>query len=137
MRAAPNLSKMSLDAREQKVNKRADFTTEADVLAFLVVLVLAVGGLLFWRAAPARPVRAAEACAPPVTPFGTRKRGRRRMISRGAGVRRSFFHASRAPGLLCERASPFISRHADGQARRSARIIAPAPDAVRLSPARC
>ena len=103
------------------------------MLAFLVVLVLAVGGLLLWRAAPARPVRAAEAGAL----RGTRLSARRRKISRGAGVRRSFFAASRAPGLLCERASAFLSRHADGRALRCACDLVCAPGPARSTPARC
>lgn len=71
---------------------------------FLVVLGLAMGALLLWRAAAlvVRPDRAeaivAEAgrasCDAPRDP---------RQISRSAGVRRFFFHALRAPGPLCER----------------------------------
>jgi hypothetical protein len=109
------------------------------VLACLVVLVLAVGGLLLWQGATARPCLAAGAGAPPMAPsaapLGARRRAVRRKISRGAGVRRSFLSASRAPGLLCERAFPFHLRHADGRASRCARAVA--PDAARSSPARC
>jgi len=75
------------------------------VFAFFVVLVLAVGGLLFWRAVLARPVPAAETCAA----GPARVRTVRLKISRDA-VRRSLIFASRAPGLLCERAFASVSR---------------------------
>jgi len=115
------------------VNTCNRFSTEGDVLAIIVVLVLAVGGLLLWRAAPARPVDAAGAGAS----RGTRSRVRRRKISRDAAVRRSPIPTSRAPGPLCERAFGFFSRHADGQALRRARTLALAPFPARSSPARC
>jgi len=98
-----------------------------------MVLVLAVGGLLLWQAAPARPVTAVETCAPPVA----RMRASRRKISRDAVVRRSKFHASRAPGPLCERALGFISRHARGRVLRPARGFARPPAPARFAPARC
>ena len=103
------------------------------MLAFLVVLVLAVGGLLLWRAAPARPVRAAETCA--LRP--ARQRAVRRKISRDAVVRRSPFYASRAPGPLCERAPGFNLHRADGRALRFARVVMRALAPARSLPARC
>jgi len=113
------------------------FSTEGVVLACLVVLVLAVGGLLAWRGASARPVTAAE------TPVHTRPR----ITSRDAASR-SFILASRAPGPLCERASGFLSHPAIGRATRpaaiphlwdvdAARRRADALDPERLPPARC
>jgi len=95
------------------------------VFALFVVLVLAVGGLLLWRAASARPVPAAET------------RAVLSEISCDAVVRRSPFFASRAPGLLCERAFVFFSRHANGRALSCARFFASARDAARSSPALC
>jgi hypothetical protein len=69
---------------------------EAKVFAWLVVLVLAIWGVSRLRAPTGRADHAeatlADACDLPLT------------ISRGAGVRRSFPFAPRAPGLLCERA---------------------------------
>jgi hypothetical protein len=112
------------------------------VLACLVVLVLAVGGLLLWRGATARPGGAAEAGAS----HGTLMSARRRKTSRDA-VRRSQIHASRAPcpvqdGLLCERASEFSSRCADRlrlkwRALRLIRSPVRTPDFARFPPARC
>jgi len=101
------------------------------VLACLVVLVLAVGGLLALRAVSTRPVLAAGTSAP---------RARRRNASRDA-VRRSSSHASRAPGPLCERAFGFIPHRADGQALclfgRRARAFARVLDPARSAPALC
>lgn len=107
------------------------------MLAVLVVLVLAVGGLLAMRGASARPVTAAE------TPVHTRPR----ITSRDAAPR-SFILASRAPGPLCERASGFLSHPAIGRATRpaaiphlwdvdAARRRAGAFDPERPPPARC
>jgi len=120
------------DENKQRTSA-AGFSTEGDVLAFLVVLVLEVGGLLLWRAASARLVYAAEADAPLVA----RSSARRGKISRDVAVRRSLIHASRAPGPLCERASVFLSRHAGGQALRFARTLARALSPARFSHARC
>jgi hypothetical protein len=114
------------------------------VLAFLVVLVLAVGGLLLRRAAPARRVIAAGAGVS----RGARSRARRRKISRDVAVRRSKIHASRAPGPLCERASGFHAHRADGRALRFAatphlwgvgikNAVTRALSPARSAPARC
>ena len=103
------------------------------MLAFFMVLVLTVGGLLAWRAAPSRPAAAVETCVQGVV----RVRAVRRKISRDAVVRRSPFYASRAPGPLCERTSGFHTHRADGQVLGLARIVMRAFASARFSPARC
>ena len=103
---------------------------------FLVVLGLAMGALLLMRAAAlfVRPERAeaivAEgACAPCAAPRHPRQ------ISRSA-VRRSFFHALRAPGPLCERALSAIGHGVFARGAVLRRFAsAPPPDGARL-PAR-
>ncbi len=97
------------------------------MLAVLVVLGLAVWGLL-WAAAGC--VRAGHGGAGDVsfapeaeTPCVLQT------ISRGAGVRRSFSHASRAPGPLCERV--FVSNPRRKSPLTGPRAFRPAPGSWR------
>lgn len=107
------------------------------MFAVFVVLVLALGGLLLWRGAFARPAVATEARAPGAERLVAAAPARRRKTSRGAPVRSFKFYASRAPGLLCERAFGFVSRRARGRVLRPARAFARAPEAARFAPALC
>lgn len=97
---------------------------------FLVVLGLAMGALLLMRAAAlvARPERGGGEVADRARAVCDAPNASRH-ISRSAGVRRSFFHALRAPGLLCERAlisivHGVIARRAALRALASARLSA-------------
>jgi hypothetical protein len=126
-----------LDKTEQNKNNGIGLVEEADVTAFFVVLGLAMLALLRMRAAAsvARPdVEEAAVCTEAEVAFRDALRPPRQ-ISRSAGVRRSFFHALRAPGPLCERAFAVTSRHAAPRAFASAAPSACADMRARAVPA--
>lgn len=104
--------------------------------AFLVVLGLAMGALLLMQAAAlfVRPDhREARATEAEGASFDARRTSRN--TSRSAAGPRSLIHALRAPGLLCEQAFAFSSRHAALRTRASAVHAEGARPRVRSIPA--
>ncbi|KAF0184029.1 MAG: hypothetical protein FD160_786 [Caulobacteraceae bacterium] len=93
------------------------------MLAVLVVVGLAVWGLLravFGHARPGRSDAGDVSRAPHADASSILL-----TISRGAGVRRSFSHAPRAPGPLCERA--LVSNPRRARVFKGLRAFSPAP----------